>query len=181
VSTIVLFGDSLLARLAKPRLRELDRLLGGDNRILNCATGGWDTSDGARVSDLIAELAPDVVVLSFGMNDFAPWKRVPLAEFRAYLARIVRDLAPARIVALLPPAVVEVPPGSEPARTNADLDEYRRVVVDLVGAAGSLDADRLFQMVGLTAHEVHAADGVHLSNEAYDAVLPSLAGIISAL
>lgn len=79
----VLVGDSHLARVK----RDL-RLLG--ENVLNVSEGG------AVVSDLLGQTAAasvgqaDVVVVSVGTNDAAPWKSTPLQEFEATLRRLVR-------------------------------------------------------------------------------------------
>ena len=67
---IVLLGDSHLARIK----RELPRL--GES-VLNAAVGGATVLDLEAQANGAVLTAEDVVVVSVGTNDGAPWKKVP--------------------------------------------------------------------------------------------------------
>ena len=96
----VLMGDSHLARLR----RELGTFPG---EVRNAAEGGASSRDLLRQADAVGVLPSDVVVLSVGTNDAAPWKRVPVSEFAHSLSMLVAAHAPRRWVLVAPPGVVE--------------------------------------------------------------------------
>jgi lysophospholipase L1-like esterase len=172
----MLFGDSMLARFTKPRIQQLEHELRGGATVYNCAAGGWDSADGAARAALLARAGWATVVLSFGANDCAPWKRVSLEEFAANIGTIVDALAPARLVAFLPPAIREIEKPGLGARRNRELAAYRDVLRGAVGADACLETDRLLSTAegpgGLEP------DGLHLTDDSYTFLIPALAQVI---
>lgn len=177
VRSVALFGDSMLARFTKPRIQELEHeLRGAVWTVHNCAAGGWDSADGAARAAVLARAGWDAVVLSFGANDCAPWKRVSLEMFAANIATIVDALAPARLVAFLPPAIREIEKPGLGTRRNRDLDAYRDVLRGAVGADSCLETDCILSTTqgpgGLES------DGLHLTDDSYASLIPPLAQVI---
>lgn len=169
----VLLGDSHLARVR----RSLPLL--GDG-VVNGARGG------ATALDLRAQLlavdpsAEDVVVVSVGTNDAAPWKQVPLDRFRSAL----RDcLAPGVVrgwVYVAPPGVDEARLGGPRDRTDAVVDAYRDAALAVVEQVGAVvvRADLLVAPLGAGAY---VDDGLHLSGPAYRLLLPAVAEAVATL
>lgn len=172
VGEVMLFGDSMLARFTKNRIRQLESELGPAATVYNCAAGGWDSSDGVRRAPLLARAGWDTVVLSFGANDCAPWKRVPIEQFAENVAIVARTFHGARLAAFLPPRIEETGPPGHPPRTNRELDAYREALRAVVGADACLDTARLLTG-GLEA------DGLHLTPGSYTALIPELARVIA--
>lgn len=169
---IVLLGDSHLARIK----RDLPRL--GQN-VVNAAVGG------ATIHDLDAQAVAasvghdDVLVLSIGTNDSAPWQAVPLSAFAAALERFLGSWDVRRSVIILPPGVDESRLDSAGDRTNALLSEYRAAEI---GAAATVDA-RLVDSRALLlplGSRAFAQDGLHLSGKGYRVLLPALASVIAS-
>lgn len=169
---IVLLGDSHLARIK----RDLPRL--GQN-VVNAAVGG------ATIHDLDAQAVAasvghdDVLVLSIGTNDSAPWQAVPLSSFAAALERFLGSWDVRRLVIILPPGVDESRLDSAGDRTNALLSEYRAAEI---GAAATVDA-RLVDSRALLlplGSRAFAQDGLHLSGKGYRVLLPALASVIAS-
>jgi lysophospholipase L1-like esterase len=174
---VMLFGDSMLARFTKPRIRHLERELGGAATVYNCAAGGWDSSDGAARAGLLGQVGWAAVVLSFGANDCAPWKRVPIDRFAANLATVADAFAGARLVAFLPPVIQEIEKPGLGSRSNRELGEYREILQSVVGADACLDTDRILA-TGAGAHGLEP-DGLHLTDDSYTLLIPILAQVIS--
>lgn len=159
---VVLLGDSHLARVR----RDLPVL---GPHICNAAVGG------ATSLDLLAQAASagvredDVVVVSVGTNDAAPWKQVPVAAFGAAVTRCLES-APARSwVCVTPPGVDESRAGG---RTNAVLDAYREAAVSAFAGARVVRAEEVIRPLGTGAF---ARDGLHLGGRAYALLLPAIA------
>ncbi|RSM91640.1 hypothetical protein DMH04_01285 [Kibdelosporangium aridum] len=167
MTDVALFGDSMLARFTKPHIQHLEREIGPSSTVYNCAAGGWDSSDGAARAAKLGALEWSVVVLSFGANDCAPWKHVPIDQFTSNIETVISAFSRARLVAFLPPRIQEVPRSGLGTRRNRDLDVYRDVLRTAVQCClnpGSVDLED---------------DGLHLTPESYTALIPTLAKLIS--
>ena len=125
----VFLGDSHLARLR----RELQRF---PSHVRNAAEGGASSRDLLRQAAAVGLQESDVVVLSVGTNDAAPWKRVPVVEFAHSLSMLVASHAPRGWVFVAPPGVVEERLTREPDRTNAVIDEYRQAAIEVCDEVG---------------------------------------------
>lgn len=172
---IVLFGDSLLGRFKKVLIDQLEGSLEAAT-VYNCAAGGWNTNDGARRVDYIARLTPDVVILSFGANDSAPWKEVVnITTFTSNMERMMDAFNPARTIALLCPQVTIEDPVQAKA-FNAALGEYNEITKQLCERKGLdyIDCDELLKDLG----PCHEEDGVHFNQLAYDAVIEEVCRIL---
>lgn len=182
---VVLLGDSHLARVR----RDLG-LIGTD--VHNGAVGG------ATVRALAAQAADarvgrgDVVVVSVGSNDAAPWKQVPLEAFRADLERLLTSVPAAHWVLVTPPGVDEtrLAGGGGPAggdRTNEVVDTYRAAAVgafvgasvgaDAVVGASLVRAEEVLRPLGADAF---VDDGLHLTGRAYALLLPAVGAAVGA-
>lgn len=175
-STVVLYGDSMLGRFTKPRIDALEQAVGVPSTVLNCAAGGWDSADCARRAPALAPLRPDVLVLSLGSNDCAPWKQVPVKAFSDNVAEILAVFGPAYVVGFLPPVIREVDRPGLGRRRNVELDRYRDVL--RASSDGCVEVDRLLAEVsGVATLE---DDGLHLTSSSYDRVVPALADAVAA-
>ena len=81
----VLIGDSHLARLNN----ELGSLVA--TPVIDAARGGASIGDAFRQASSIQLDANDIVVLSIGTNDAAPWKQTALDAFSDGLDQLKRD------------------------------------------------------------------------------------------
>ena len=122
----------------------------------------------------------DVVVLSVGTNDAAPWKHVPVSEFAHSLSMLVASHAPRGWVFVAPPGVVEERLTRAPDRTNAVIDEYRRAAIEVCDEVGGhvVRADLLLASWGAKAF---ADDGVHLNATGYRVLVPAIMSACGAL
>jgi lysophospholipase L1-like esterase len=170
---LALFGDSMLGRFTKPRVQQLEHELGDGTVVFNCATGGWDSRDGALRAPMLGRLDWSTVVLSFGGNDCAPWKHVPIEEFITNIAAITAAFQGARLVAFLPPMIREIPRAGLGTRSNKELDAYRDVLRAAVGPHACLDTAEILRGTGLED------DGLHLTGESYTRLIPVLAQVIT--
>jgi lysophospholipase L1-like esterase len=164
---VVCLGDSHLARVR----RDLSAL-GPDVR--NAAEGGASSLDLLVQAARAGVQSGDLVVVSVGTNDAAPWKRVPLAAFSRALSSCLQTVPAHRWIYLTPPGVDEARVQGSTGRTNAVLDDYRDAAIAACDDAGAhvVPTERIIGPLGAAAF---ADDGLHLSGRAYGVVLPAVA------
>jgi lysophospholipase L1-like esterase len=80
--------------------------------------------------------AADATVVSFGSNDAAPWKRVPLEAFTIGYAEILGRVASPITVVMGPPPVREDRDDAG-GRTNAVLHDYAAAARQVAVASGA--------------------------------------------
>ena len=178
---VVLIDDSHFARIR----RDLPRLVcsehsspgSGGPEIVNVAVGGACTCD---LQDQVAAagLRPDdVVALSVGTNDAAPWKQLAVHEVAEQVDNLLADLSSQRLVYLAPPGVDEARLNGLGDRTNARTALYGAAIGDRFAGAGAtvVDGRAAISRVGAAAF---ADDGVHLSGAGYDVFIAALAAAI---
>ncbi|MEU0312973.1 SGNH/GDSL hydrolase family protein [Nocardioides sp. NPDC006273] len=163
---IVLLGDSHLARVQ----RDLPRL-GKD--VVNAAAGGATVHDLATQAAAASVRPDDVVVLSIGTNDAAPWRKVPAALVREVLEQFLRSCDADRCVVILPPGVIEARLNGSGDRTNALLEDYQAAVTAAAAAAEAEIMDSKAELSAL-GPSAFASDGLHLSGEGYRVLLSAL-------
>jgi lysophospholipase L1-like esterase len=164
---IVCLGDSHLARVR----RDLPAL-GPD--VHNAAEGGASALDLLPQATRAAVAADDLVVVSVGTNDAAPWKDVPVPVFAQSLLDCIHSVAARRWIYLTPPGVDEARLTSASDRTNAVLDEYRDAAVSACDDVGARVV-RTERVIGPLGADAFVSDGLHLSGRAYGVVLPAIA------
>ncbi len=164
---IVCLGDSHLARVR----RDLTTL-GPD--VHNAAEGGASALDLLPQATRASIAVDDLVVVSVGTNDAAPWKHVPVTVFVESLLGCMRSVAARRWVYLTPPGVDEARLTGAGDRTNAVLDEYRDAAVAACDDVGARVV-RPERVIGPLGAAAFVSDGLHLSGRAYDVVLPAIA------
>ena len=176
---IVLVGDSILARFGKESIELLESLVPGAD-VYNCAAGGWNSDDVLRKSNVIAALKPDVVVVSLGMNDAAPWKMLALPKFQSNLTGIFADFGAARKVFVLPPPIDEQKTNRPNDRTNTGIKQYCEAARNVCAHANAevLDTWQRFEPL-LGVQEVHVQDGVHFNDAGQELFARFLAEILS--
>lgn len=167
----MLLGDSHLARVR----RDLD-LLGAD--VLNAARGGASALDLAAQAAGVGLADDDTLVVSVGTNDAAPWKQVPLDDFRSALGGFLRAAQPRRRVYVAPPGVDEARLGREVDRSNAVVDAYRRAALEVAVELGAAVV-RADLVLGGLGPDAFTDDGVHLTGAAYRMLLPAVAAAVT--
>lgn len=169
---IVLLGDSHLARVR----RDLPTL-GPDVR--NAAQGGASSLELLAQAASAAVGADDLVVVSVGTNDAAPWKQVPVTTFARAVSRCLESVPARGWVYVAPPGVDESRLAGSGDRTNAVLDDYRDIAVAACVDAGARVV-RTERVIGPLGAGAFASDGLHLSGRGYDVVLPAIAEAVRA-
>jgi lysophospholipase L1-like esterase len=178
MTTVVLFGDSMLGRFTKHRIDLLEQKSGPGTVVLNCAAGGWTSADGVRRVELAGRVGADVAVLSFGTNDCCPERFVGLGAYEVNLRTIAAALAPARLLGFLPPSMVELDGVGPRGRTNSVLETYRDVLRSVVGEAHAVETDDLIAPLIASGTEVYD-DGLHLTGTGYAPLIRALARLIA--
>ncbi|MCL8024710.1 SGNH/GDSL hydrolase family protein [Nocardioides bruguierae] len=172
---IVLLGDSHLARLGV-RAAEIGAQAPGVE-VVDGAVGGALAADLAAQVRAHAVTPEDVVVLSIGTNDAAPAAATPRETFRTHLTAVVDLVRARRWVYVMPPGVVPGRPGVQ-GRTNAALSWYAQTAEQVFRARRGwvVETRDLLETLGEAAFD---EDGLHLSEAAYDVLVPELAAAVS--
>ena len=167
MTRVVLLGDSHLARVR----RDLPAL-GPDVR--NAAEGGASSLDLLAQATRASVEEDDLVVVSVGTNDAAPWKHVPVPAFAQAVTHCLQTVPARRWVYVAPPGVDESRLTGPGDRTNAVLDAYRDAAISACDEAGArvVRTERIIAPLGANAF---VGDGLHLSGRAYRVVLPAIA------
>lgn len=179
MTRILALGDSHLDRLG-PRRSQLVCPAHGGGDVLNLAVGGSRTSE---LAGQVAEAAPrpgDHAVISIGTNDAASWYPVPLPEAVPRLGAVLDELAArgvARVVLLTTPGVDRTRLPQSDDGTEADLRAHATAYADLARVRGHTVVDAAAVVAGLGA-DAFVDDGLHLSEAAYDVLLPVLAAAL---
>lgn len=152
-------------------------MVGADVR--NAAEGGACALDLVAQATTAAVEQDDVVVVSVGTNDAAPWKQVPVTVFARAVLDCTTSVPARRWIYLAPPGVEESRLSGPGDRTNAIVDEYRDAAVAACDEAGVrvVRTERVIRPLGADAF---VSDGLHLSGRAYKLVLPAIAEAVHA-
>lgn len=168
---IVLFGDSLLGRFNRILINELEQAI-PSSTVYNCAAGGWNSNDGAKRVEYIAQLNPGYVILSFGANDTAPWKdQVALPIFIKNMERMIRAFTKSKVIVLLCPKVALESP-EQTKEFNDSLELYNEAIRRLSSEhhAECIETDSLLKNLD----NYHEDDGLHVNKAAYDLVIQAV-------
>lgn len=163
----VLLGDSHLARLR----RSLSQL---DGPVENAAVGGAHAADLLPQARAAGAGPDDVVVVSVGTNDAAPWQVVPPDEFAVLLDEVLGVVDAERWVYVAPPGVDESRLTRPADRTNAALAVYTGIATAAFSARGARVIDTA-ALLGDLGPAAFTDDGVHLTGAAYRLLLPAIA------
>ncbi len=177
---IVAFGDSITASGAW--FSDAEKAYGIS--VVNRAVGGWNSSDGRAAFSSALSQKPDVLLLSFGMNDAAldMAKYVPLETYRENMRDMIeRALAAgARVVLVIENPIGEAGYYTRHDRTvfepyggaNAFYQQYIQAARGLAAEYGLVTADlyRIFletaKTAGIAVDDL-LADGVHPNARGY--------------
>lgn len=169
---LILFGDSLFGRFGKDRILILESKL-NDYDVYNCAAGGWNSHDCVKKAPYISKLKPDVLVLSVGTNDAAPWKEVDIKDFAENLPIIFNSFSAAKIIFLLQPPVNEdKTPDKFNSLTKSISKKYHDSAKQICEEhnIAFIDSWDLFMPLQEQKIDYHDEDGVHLNDLAYDMI-----------
>lgn len=174
--SVLLLGDSHLAKMDKPLVTALEDLI-GDTVVHNAAMGGADSADVARRAPLLARIPWDAVVVSVGTNDLAPWKQLPIPEFTANLRRTLDLFGSSRVVVVGPPPVDDRAQTGRYRRSTALVRAYAAAAEQVADetAASFLDLAAVLDAAAEQGLPAHLGDGVHLSPAGYALLVPALA------
>ena len=170
----LLIGDSHLARLNN----ELGSLVA--TPVIDAAQGGASVGDALRQASSMQVDANDIVVLSIGTNDAAPWKQTPLDAFSDGLDQLKDSFDLRRWIYMTTPGVDESRLSGSSNRTNMVTGIYRGEATAVLrsGGASILPAHQVIAELGSLAF---SSDGVHLTGAAYSLLLPQIAKTIASV
>lgn len=178
---LVLFGDSLFGRFGRERIINLENAI-KDYDVYNCAAGGYNSDDCVRKAPYISKLKPDVLVLSLGTNDSAPWKQIPVSTFDENLPKIFENFSSSKLVYFLPPPVDESKTAEEKKSfTNEIVKQYHDVIRQacLSHDVMVLDSWKIFMPMLEAGQDYHDEDGIHLNDLAYTTITTELAKLLA--
>jgi lysophospholipase L1-like esterase len=163
--TIVLVGDSISAGAGASSPKRayafrLERALVREHRVVNYSRGGWSVAADVGVIDPAdvpgaAALAPDVVVLALGTNDYGGG--LPLDDFRAgYQAALEALAAVGTVVCVTPYRRSDAWEATRNAAGGVPSD-YRAAVRAACEAAGRIPLDGFEALPS----QAFLPDGIH--------------------
>lgn len=174
--TVLLVGDSNLARLYDELPDLVPQAFGADVES-RAAGGAWSGSLRDQIGDRAAS-GYEAVVVSIGSSDsHIPYGSCP-ATFRENLSRELERGG--RWIALLPRDLLRALDPSETDEVNARIRTYSGILAELVKAAGGIALD-VGAITGSLAPAAYDDDGIHLTREAYEKLVPEIADAIKAV
>jgi lysophospholipase L1-like esterase len=177
---IVLFGDSLFAQVGKHRIQKLEAKV-PEADVYNCAVGGWDSNDCVSKGPYIAQLKPDVLIISLGTNDASSWKQVDLVVFRENIPKIINTFTGSKFIYFLPPPSDESKQTEDRKRSNETLKEYYDAAKKICEEKNVLTINSwdIFKPMLDRGEVYHVDDGTHLEENAYDIIIDEIAKLLS--
>lgn len=173
---LILFGDSLLGRFSKNPINRLEKILDYNYDVYNFAAGGWDSSDGLKKANYISSFAPELVIICFGMNDAAPWKRVELDKYDANIRGILEEFRNSRIVFFLPPPINEAKQIGENKRDNETIKNYHDAAKQACIEKGVDNIDLWPILVSMLENggDYTIEGGVHFNDAGYEKLFEAI-------
>ena len=174
---MILFGDSLIANFGRSNTEAIESAVDFD--VYNCATGGWDTNHCVRKATYIAQLKPEVVVLSFGTNDSTPDRRLELDSVVENVKKIIDIFAGSSVIVLLPPPIHEERQEPGRNRSNETIEKYANSIKKLLDEEGVAYIDSaIFQRMFDSGVDYHEEDGIHFNDLGYETVINEIASFL---
>jgi lysophospholipase L1-like esterase len=181
MKNLVLFGDSLLGRFGKDLIVDLETKVPG-LKVYNCAAGGQNSKDGVDHVDYIAKLKPDYVVICFGSNDAAPWKKqIEISEYQENMSKILESFDESLVIGF------PCPPANDPNDPNGTkefnnlLREYNEAFKKVCESKSAqyIEVDKIFGELLKNGNDYHMGDGIHLDKLGYGVFIDKLVELIS--
>ena len=177
---IVLYGDSILASLNKNKIVSLEQAVSDDAVVFNCSAGGFNTTDALNRAEFISNLPADKFVLSFGLNDSAPWKQVDIDTFKDNLQKIIDIFGLTKVVFMIPPLVDEGKQSGDKMRINSLLTDYIDVTKQIANSHQCPVID-INPALEASDNEIHIEDGVHLTEARKKIMIETLGSSLAEL
>jgi lysophospholipase L1-like esterase len=177
---LVLFGDSHFGRMGKDRIIKLEEQLNNEYDVYNCAAGGWNSDDLVKKGPYIASLRPDLMIISVGTNDAAPYKQVDLPGFKDNLNELLGILKGLNVIFFLPQPIKEELRPEKPI-LNDDVRPYYEALKEACGQAGVkyVDSRVVYGPLLERNENYHDEDGLHLNDHGYDVMFAALAEAVN--
>ena len=181
MKSIVLFGDSLLSRMGRDYIHQLENNV-DDLIVCNCAIGGLNTRDAIKRMNFIAKIKPDFVCLSFGVNDGYPFhtEKIPIDEFVNNLISIIKVFNESKIILFPCPPGYDANDLVETKKFNDVMQEYNSKIKEVAHQTGThyIDSDLLYGKLQELDQNYHIEDGLHLNDLGYEILVAELSKII---
>jgi lysophospholipase L1-like esterase len=171
--TVLLVGDSNLALLCDKLPDLVPQAFGADVEC-RAAGGAWSGSLRHQIGDR-APSDYEAVVVSIGSSDSHPPYGSSPAIFRENLARELGSGG--RWIALLPRDLLRALDPATTDEINARIRTYSGILAELVTASGGIALD-VGAITGTPAPAAYDDDGIHLTREAYEKLVPEIANAI---
>lgn len=169
---LILFGDSHMGHVGRNLITDLEKRLGNESDIYNCAAGGWTSQDMVKKADYISQLKPDTIIISDGTNDTNPARYVDPESYKQNIEALINVFSGSKIIFV--PAI----PMNEKLLSRKDGEELSNEKLhkyhdDLTNTCAEnniqyIDAWQLFSPLLKRGDNYHDADGLHLNDHGYD-------------
>ena len=174
---IILVGDSVVARTDQdgataliPRISEQFP----ETELVVLAVGGASSKATLENIKNHAFTKDDLVIVSLGLNDAAPWKQIPVEQFKLNYTALLESIGHTNVV-LIAPNPVDTQKQTPPGRDNVILHEYVKVIQGLASKY-EMRCINLFEIIRSyeDGADLYVEDGVHLSTAGYDLLYDQL-------
>jgi lysophospholipase L1-like esterase len=177
---LVLFGDSMLANFGSDQIELLESRL-KDIEVYNCAAGGSATKHGLSKVKYIATLKPEIVILSFGINDLFKYK-LSVSEYIGNLAGIVDEFKGSRVIIWLTPKGNDLKDIEGSIDFNNKISQFNAAVKEYCKGNKREYIDS-FSEYDITVGEKdpyhEEGDGIHLTDDGYNLFIDSIVRLVS--
>ena len=177
MKNLVLFGDSMLGYLGTSLIKKIEFAV-PNLHIHNCAVGGATTEDGLKKVDYIASLKPDIVLLSFGINDIFK-NNLSLDKLIENLIKIVNSFNNSRVIIWLTPRANDIDDIDGTNKFNSKIAEYNDEVRKYCkeNKIEFIDSFTEYQ-IEVGKPDPYHEDDIHLSDEGYQPFIESLVELL---
>jgi lysophospholipase L1-like esterase len=179
---ILLFGDSLFARMGKTHIEIMEKDL-SNYSFHNIAIGGINSRDAIKQANFFKTLTPEIICISLGTNDCNPYASnpIPLVEFRENIEEIVSLFSNSMIIFFPLPPVFDAQEIIESENFNILLETYNEVLYKLSKEnkrIAIISSKEIFGNLLKDNKNYHESDGLHLNTFGYEILCEEIVRII---
>ncbi len=178
MKNLILFGDSMLCNFGTEQIDKVESVF-PDLHIHNCATGGLTTAGGLKKVGYISRLRPDIVLLSFGINDLFRHKLTP-KDFLVNLEKIIEYFSNSRVIVWLTPKANDLNDIKGSNEFNTEIAKYNEIVKSFCSKnkVEFIDSFTDYDIEVGKKDQYHEDDGIHLTDDGYGRFIEALIKVL---
>jgi lysophospholipase L1-like esterase len=179
MKSLILFGDSMLANFGINLIEQIEAKV-KDVGVYNCAVGGATTKHGLDKVQYISRLKPDIILLSFGINDIFKHE-LSVEDFLSNLKKIISFFNDSRIIIWLTPKANDINDIQGSIYFNEKINRYNEAIIQYCkeNKKDYIDSFSEYNILVGKKDPYHEDDGIHLTDEGYNLFTDSIIKLIS--